>query len=333
MGPVNYGPGEAVGAPDHPHRGFETVTYLLAGGMKHADSAGNSGDLNPGDVQWMTAGRGVIHSELTSRPHDGKRWLDARFPNLGQLAGQGQDDGASLSGHPSADLPEVVSEDGQVWAKVIAGEALGVQAVIDTVIPITFIHLKLKPGAHYLHACEHDHNVMLYAFGGSVDVEGRSLHDGGLGLLTPGDRVAITAEEDGAELLILGGPRTRRAHRSVRSVCDEHAARNLPGHRGFQQRDPRLSAHDGGLQSLRSTNDFGVVGFHTGVFRHPSVPDNTASVHDDDHAVGADVAVQAAQTGEGRIVGDDGFGRDRTTVRTPGRSFVRTLRWPRVNRR
>ncbi len=107
---------------------------------------------------------------------------------------------------PSADLPEVVSEDGQVWAKVIAGEALGVQAVIDTVIPITFIHLKLKPGAHYLHACEHDHNVMLYAFGGSMDVEGRSLHDGGLGLLTPGDRVSITAEEDGAELLILGGP-------------------------------------------------------------------------------------------------------------------------------
>ena len=64
MGPVDYGPGEAVGAPSHPHRGFETVTYLLSGGMMHADSAGNSGDLNPGDVQWMTAGRGVIHSEL-----------------------------------------------------------------------------------------------------------------------------------------------------------------------------------------------------------------------------------------------------------------------------
>ena len=64
MGPVVYAPGEAIGAPSHPHRGFETVTYLLDGGMKHADSAGNSGDLNPGDVQWMTAGRGVIHSEL-----------------------------------------------------------------------------------------------------------------------------------------------------------------------------------------------------------------------------------------------------------------------------
>ena len=64
MGPVNYGPKEAIGAPSHPHRGFETVTYMLEGAMQHADSAGNSGDLNPGDVQWMTAGRGIIHSEL-----------------------------------------------------------------------------------------------------------------------------------------------------------------------------------------------------------------------------------------------------------------------------
>src|SRR5262245_42706787 len=64
MGPVNYGPGEAVGAPDHPHRGFETVTYLLKGETEHRDSAGHRGVLRPGDVQWMTAGRGVVHSEL-----------------------------------------------------------------------------------------------------------------------------------------------------------------------------------------------------------------------------------------------------------------------------
>ena len=67
MGPTNYGPGEAVGAPWHPHRGFETVTYLLDGRMRHEDSSGNRGDLNPGDVQWMTAGRGIIHSE---EPHE-----------------------------------------------------------------------------------------------------------------------------------------------------------------------------------------------------------------------------------------------------------------------
>jgi len=67
MGPVEYGPGEAVGAPDHPHRGFETVTYALAGEFEHEDSAGHRGVLRAGDVQWMTAGGGIIHSEMPSQ--------------------------------------------------------------------------------------------------------------------------------------------------------------------------------------------------------------------------------------------------------------------------
>ena len=66
MGPADYAPGEAVGAPDHPHRGFETVTYMQAGEFEHRDSAGHAGSLRPGDVQWMTAGRGVVHSEMPS---------------------------------------------------------------------------------------------------------------------------------------------------------------------------------------------------------------------------------------------------------------------------
>src|SRR6267378_3504915 len=66
MGPVEYGPGEAVGAPDHPHRGFETITYMLEGEFEHEDSAGHRGVLRPGDVQWMTAGAGIVHSEMPS---------------------------------------------------------------------------------------------------------------------------------------------------------------------------------------------------------------------------------------------------------------------------
>ena len=206
MGPVVYAPGEAIGAPSHPHRGFETVTYLLDGGMKHADSAGNSGDLNPGDVQWMTAGRGVIHSELPQdhmmenggRMHGFQIWVNLPAKNKMMLP--------RYQDIPSSDIPETTSDDGLVWAKVVAGKAFDVEAVIDTVIPITMIHLKMKAGATYTHACVHDHNVMLYAFGGSLAVEGRSLHDGGLGLLSEGDTVTMVAEEDGAELLILGGP-------------------------------------------------------------------------------------------------------------------------------
>ena len=206
MGPVVYAPGEAIGAPSHPHRGFETVTYLLDGGMKHADSAGNSGDLNPGDVQWMTAGRGVIHSELPQdhmmenggRMHGFQIWVN--LPAKDKMMPPRYQD------IPSSDIPETTSDDGMVWAKVVAGKAFDVEAVIDTVIPITMIHLKMKAGASYTHACVHDHNVMLYAFGGSLAVEGRSLHDGGLGLLSEGEAVTMVAEEDGAELLILGGP-------------------------------------------------------------------------------------------------------------------------------
>ena len=206
MGPVVYAPGEAIGAPSHPHRGFETVTYLLDGGMKHVDSAGNSGDLNPGDLQWMTAGRGVIHSELPQdhmmenggRMHGFQIWVN--LPAKDKMMPPRYQD------IPSSDIPETTSDDGLVWAKVVAGKAFDVEAVIDTVIPITMIHLKMKAGASYTHACVHDHNVMLYAFGGSLAVEGRSLHDGGLGLLSEGEAVTMVAEEDGAELLILGGP-------------------------------------------------------------------------------------------------------------------------------
>ena len=207
MGPVVYAPGEAIGAPSHPHRGFETVTYLLDGGMKHADSAGNSGDLNPGDVQWMTAGRGVIHSELPQdhmmenggRMHGFQIWVNLPAKDKMMLP--------RYQDIPSSDIPETTSDDGLVWAKVVAGKAFDVEAVIDTVIPITMIHLKNESRRHlHARACIHDHNVMLYAFGGSLAVEGRSLHDGGLGLLSEGDTVTMVAEEDGAELLILGGP-------------------------------------------------------------------------------------------------------------------------------
>ena len=206
MGPVDYGPGEAVGAPMHPHRGFETVTYLLSGGMQHADSAGNSGDLDPGDVQRMTAGRGIIHSELPQdhmmenggRMHGFQIWVN--LPAKDKMMKPRYQD------IPSSEIPETSDDEGTVWAKVIAGRALGVEAVIDTVIPITLIHLRLKPGATYMQACETDHNVMLYVFGGSLKVAGKSLEDGGLGLLSSGDSVTMTAGKKGAELLILGGP-------------------------------------------------------------------------------------------------------------------------------
>ena len=98
MGPADYAPGEAVGAPDHPHRGFETVTYMLAGEFEHEDSAGHRGLLRAGDVQWMTAGAGIVHSEMPSAQHPRGRRAGARVPDLGQPARALEDDPASLPG-------------------------------------------------------------------------------------------------------------------------------------------------------------------------------------------------------------------------------------------
>ena len=125
MGPVEYAPGEALGAPDHPHRGFETVTYMLDGEFEHEDSAGHRGTLRPGDVQWMTAAGGIVHSEMPSRRilaeggrvHGFQLWvnLPARLklsrPRYQEV--------------PHERIPEARSADGLALVRVIAGEALG----------------------------------------------------------------------------------------------------------------------------------------------------------------------------------------------------------------
>jgi redox-sensitive bicupin YhaK (pirin superfamily) len=147
MGPVDYAPGEAVGAPDHPHRGFETVTYVLEGEMEHQDSAGRRGALGPGDVQWMTAGRGVVHSEMPSRNvqqtggrvHGFQLWVNLPARDK-MMAPRYQEIGR-------AQIPVAESADGLAKVRVIAGEALGARAVIDTRTPIVYQHWTLAPGA------------------------------------------------------------------------------------------------------------------------------------------------------------------------------------------
>ncbi len=206
MGPVHWEPGQAIGAPDHPHRGFETVTYMIQGAMKHEDSAGNKGDLNPGDVQWMTAGRGIIHSELPQDDFLKQGGVSHGFQIWVNLPSKDKMMQPRYQEISSKQIPKVTSEDGKVWANIIAGSTLGVQAVIDTVIPITYIHMKIqKQGAH-CQAIEQGLNGMIYVFGGTVHIEGKPVHDGQLGLLTDGDEVIFEAQEDDAEFLILAGP-------------------------------------------------------------------------------------------------------------------------------
>jgi redox-sensitive bicupin YhaK (pirin superfamily) len=206
MGPVHWDPGQAIGAPAHPHRGFETVTYMLQGAMKHEDSAGNKGDLNPGDVQWMTAGRGIIHSELPQDDFLEQGGVTHGFQIWVNLPSKDKMMNPRYQDIPSEQIPKVTSEDGKVWANVIAGSTLGVQAVIDTVIPITYIHMKIQQDGTHRQVIEQGLNGMIYVFGGTVHIDGKPVHDGQLGILTDGDEVVFEAREEDAEFLILAGP-------------------------------------------------------------------------------------------------------------------------------
>ena len=219
MGPNVTGPGEAVGAPWHPHRGFETVTYLLDGRMQHEDSAGNKGELNPGDVQWMTAGRGIIHSEV---PHDEFQKIGGRthgFQIWVNLPAEHKMMAPRYQEIPASESPTVESEG--VWARVIAGECMGATSSIDTVIPITLIHVKMEAGAKLNQNIDSLLNSMIYVFSGKVTVfnEARvktrpqslglgvnqQIRDGELAVLSEGPEVEIRSNME-SELLILAGP-------------------------------------------------------------------------------------------------------------------------------
>lgn len=219
MGPNVTGPGEAVGAPWHPHRGFETVTYLLDGRMQHEDSAGNKGELNPGDVQWMTAGRGIIHSEV---PHDEFQKIGGRthgFQIWVNLPAEHKMMAPRYQEIPASESPTVEREG--VWARVIAGECMGVTSSIDTVIPIMLIHVKMEAGAKLNQNIDSLLNSMIYVFSGKVTVfnetriktrpqslglgVNQQIRDGELAVLSEGPEVEIRSNME-SELLILAGP-------------------------------------------------------------------------------------------------------------------------------
>ena len=204
MGPVDYAPGEAIGAPDHPHRGFETVTYVLDGEMEHEDSAGHKGKLASGDVQWMTAGRGIVHSEMPSKAfqdHGGRMHGFQIWVNLPKRDKMMAPRYQEISRER---IPEGTSTDGLAKVKVVAGESLGVKAVIETRTPISYLHFTLKPGAKVEQALPSDHNAYVYVFKGDAIVSGKDVREGQLAMLGDGDSVEIAASQD-AQLLVLSG--------------------------------------------------------------------------------------------------------------------------------
>src|ERR1041385_1619827 len=211
MGPLTLAPGEAKGAPDHPHRGFETVTYGLSGEVEHKDSRGHSGRLSAGDVQWMTAGAGVVHSEMPSarfqreggRLHGFQLWV-----NLPRESKMMQPRYQEI---PSASIPVAQTADGLVAVRVIAGEALGARAVVETVTPIIYLHFTLRPGGRVAQTVPPEYNAFAYVVDGAglFGAEGERGSDGQMIMFAPdGGEVLIENPADGdaaLEVLLIAG--------------------------------------------------------------------------------------------------------------------------------
>jgi quercetin 2,3-dioxygenase len=190
-----------AGFPDHPHRGFETVTYMLAGQMRHRDSAGNEGLLKDGGVQWMTAGRGVIHSELPEqsegRMEGFQLWLN--------LPAKDKMNPPWYRDIQSAEVPEW--RGGGVVARVIAGATHGVQGAVqrDGTQPL-YLDLHLDAGAAFEQPLPATHNAFVYVYRGALNVGAQPVPAQRMAILgNAGDGVRLTAGAEGARAILIAG--------------------------------------------------------------------------------------------------------------------------------
>ncbi len=213
MGEVEYAPGEPKGTPWHPHRGFETVTYMLDGTFQHQDSIGGGGLITNGSTQWMTAGSGILHIE---RPTEqliasgglfhgiqlwvnlpaADKWIDPRYQGI-----------------EADDVLLLTSPDGGALVRVIAGDVGDHAGPGATHTPISLVHATVEPGAELVLPWPRDYNALVYALSGSGNVgpEARPLHSGQLAVLGAGDALVVRADaaqesrHPALDVLILGG--------------------------------------------------------------------------------------------------------------------------------
>jgi len=201
----NDNPDDYIGGfPDHPHRGFETVTYMLAGQMRHRDSAGHEGLLGPGGVQWMTAGSGLIHSELPEQT-DGlmegfQLWLN--LPANNKMVQPGYRDIAA------SDIPEYTT-DTKVRVRVIAGESHGVTGAVQR--PVTeplFLDIHMPTGTTHVEMIDPAMNAFVYVYRGQIRVGEQIVSNQQMAVLAQGDHaeVRLASQKDCRLLLIAGRP-------------------------------------------------------------------------------------------------------------------------------
>ena len=190
-----------AGFPMHPHRGFETVTYLLEGAFRHRDSQGNTGYLRPGSIQWMTAGRGIVHEEMPDQD-DGPVWgfqLWVNLPSTEKMTAPRYQDV-----EPEA-IPVIDTGYGEV--RVLVGEFQGVVGpVVDVVTDPLYLDVRLnQSGAQQPVAISGCKQGFVYLYQGSARIGKQRLEEGQLAILGDGDRLTLTAESDDARMLVVAG--------------------------------------------------------------------------------------------------------------------------------
>ena len=192
-----------AGFPDHPHRGFETVTYMIEGSMRHKDSTGGEGLLGPGSIQWMTAGKGIVHSEMPEQK-EGKMqgfqlWVN--LPAKDKMCPPRYQD------IDPANVPETTTDTG-TKIRVLAGTANNVTGPINGVsVDPLYIDVQLEAGGTHTQAIQPGHTAFVYAFDdGAVDVAGVQVGVNQLALLSDGDEITLSSEQGGRAIVVAGRP-------------------------------------------------------------------------------------------------------------------------------
>jgi redox-sensitive bicupin YhaK (pirin superfamily) len=203
LGPTQFPSGQGIDVRPHPHIALATVTYLFAGSLEHRDSLGSVREIRPGDVNWMSAGRGIVHSERT--------------PHLARAAGENvhgiqswvalpdgrEDDEPSFTHYPASVIPQRLLNG--VSLSVIAGDALGLRSPVATVWPTLYVHARFTPGSVLEVPAEHEERAV-YVVHGELTAEEAVISEGQLAALAPGEKIRLRAGGETSAML-LGGER------------------------------------------------------------------------------------------------------------------------------
>lgn len=213
MGEIDYAPGEPKGTPWHPHRGFETVTYMIDGIMEHQDSHGGGGVITDGDTQWMTAGSGILHIERPPEHLVMSGGLFHGFQLWVNLPGKDKFLEPRYQDLRGADAVLLTTPDGGALLRLIAGDLGGHRGPGDTHTPITMVHSTMSPGARGTLPWRSDFNALAYVLNGHADfgLERRPARSGQLVVFDAGHTITISADESQesrspeVDVLLLGG--------------------------------------------------------------------------------------------------------------------------------